>query len=233
MNQAAKKTLALIPARSGSKGLPNKNIKLLHDRPLIAWTIEAAIASGVFSKVIVSTDSEEIADISVKYGAQAPFIRPDSLASDSAKGMDVVIHAMGWMEQHGHVFDSIALLQPTSPLRNAEDIVNVVKMCAEKKANAIVSVVECEHHPFWSNLLPSDLSMSNFIDCRAKNTNRQDLPRFYRLNGAIYMAKWEYLKATPNWFSDKTYAYIMPRERSVDIDDMIDFRLAEIIRTFL
>lgn len=223
----SKKILAIIPARGGSKGIPNKNIKNLKGKPLIAWTIGCAIESKVFSKIIVSTDSEEIAKVSRKYGADVPFMRPSQLATDSAKGMDVIIHAMEWFERNGECFDYIVLLQPTSPLRSSEDIVNAVVMCIDKNANAVVSTVECEHHPLWSNILPSDLSMVNFILPEVLNKNREELPKYYRLNGAVYVAKWGYLKNTNNWFSDRTYAYIMLQERSVDIDSIVDFRLAE------
>ena len=155
--------LGLIPARGGSKGLPRKNIKLLLGKPLIAWTIEQALASKYLDKVVVSTDDEEIAKISKKYGAEVPFIRPKELATDKTKGIDVVLHTIRWMEENGKSYDFLMLLQSTSPLRTFEDMDKAIELLFLKKAKAIVSVCEVEHHPYWSNTLPEDGCMKNFI----------------------------------------------------------------------
>jgi len=222
-----KKFLALIPARSGSKRLKDKNILLLRGKPLIAYTIESAIKSGVFDKIIVSTDSSKIAEIAGKYGAEVPFIRPKELATDETSAVDVILHALQFLNNRGEKYDYFALLQPTSPLRTAEDILNAVNLLFEKNANSVVSVCEIEHSPLWMNTLPNDLSLEGFI--REKRKRRQDLPRFYRLNGAIYLASVGYFLREKDWFKEKSYAYIMPRERSVDIDDYVDFKLAEVL----
>ncbi len=223
-----KKILALIPARGGSKGLPGKNIKLIAGKPLLHWTIEAAKQCSWLDKIVVSTEDQRIATAAREAGAEVPFLRPQELAGDTVSGMDVVIHAIEWFENKGQHFDLLILLQPTSPLRTSVDIENAIKLLFERQAKAVISVCENEHPPYWSNILPDDLSMKNFIDHSALK-NRQDLPVFYRLNGAIYLSDIDYLKKQRGFWGDDTYAYIMPRERSVDIDSLLDFKLAEIL----
>jgi N-acylneuraminate cytidylyltransferase/CMP-N,N'-diacetyllegionaminic acid synthase len=226
-----KNILGIIPARGGSKGLPRKNIKPLLSKPLIAWTIEQALASKYFDRVIVSTDDKEIAEISKKYGAEVPFMRPKELAEDNAKGIDVVLHAIDWLrkndrrEQH----DLLMLLQPTSPLRATEDIDKTIELLFLKKAKAIVSVCEVDHHPLWANTLPEDGCMKNFIRQKIMNKNRQELPIFYRLNGAIYLAFCDYIKQFKSFIGKETFAYIMPQDKSIDIDNEIEFELTRII----
>lgn len=221
------KLLALIPARGGSKGIKKKNIVPLCGKPLIWYTIEAAKKSGVFHNIVVSTDSEEIAEISRKWGASVPFKRPDYLATDDAKGIDVVLHAMEFMENQGESYDAIMVLQPTSPLRTSGDIRNAVRVFSQKNANAVVSITEADHPPLWINTIPPDGRLDDFLLPEARNKNRQELPKYYRLNGAIFLARWEYLKKYRDWFKKDCFAYIMPRERSVDIDAMVDLLLAE------
>lgn len=227
----AKNILGLIPARGGSKGLPRKNVKSLLGKPLIAWTIEQALASKYLDRVVISTDDKEIAEISKKYGAEVPFMRPKELAEDNAKGIDVVLHVIDWLKENNKKkhYDLIMLLQPTSPLRKSEDIDKAIELLFLKEAKAIVSVCEVDHHPLWSNTLPEDGCMKDFIKQESMNKNRQELPVFYRLNGAIYLAYCNYIKERKSFFGEKTFTYIMPRERSIDIDDEIDFELAEIL----
>lgn len=226
-----KNILGLIPARSGSKGLPRKNIKPLLGKPLIAWTIEQSLASKYLDRVVVSTDDKEVAEISKKYGAEVPFMRPKELAEDNAKGIDVVLHTIDWLEENDQrkQYDLLMLLQPTSPLRKSEDIDKVIELLLLKKAKAIVSVCEVDHHPLWANILPEDGCMKNFIRKEIMNKNRQELPIFYRLNGAIYLSYCNYIKERKSFFGKDTFAYIMPKSRSVDIDDEIDFKLVEIL----
>jgi len=223
--------LGLIPSRGGSKGLPRKNIKPLLGKPLIAWTIEQALTSKYLDSVVVSTDDEEIAEISKKYGADVPFMRPKELAEDNAKGIDVVLHAMDWVKENDtrKQYDLLMLLQPTSPLRISEDIDKAIELLFLKEAKAIVSVCEVDHHPLWANILPEDGCMKNFIRKEIMNKNRQELPIFYRLNGAIYLSYCNYIKERKSFFGKDTFAYIMPKSRSVDIDDEIDFKLVEIL----
>lgn len=224
-----KTILGLIPARGESKELPRKNVQLLSGKPLIGWTIEQALASKYLDKVIVSTDDTEIAQISKKYGAEVPFLRPNKLAKNKAKMIDVIIHAINWLESNGARFDLMMLLQPTSPLRTTKDIDNSVRLLFKKNANAIVSVSQVDHHPYWSNILPSSGRMINFIKPEIMNINRQDLPEFFRLNGAIFLSYCNHLKKQKTFFGKKTYSYIMSKEKSVDIDSKFDFKLAEFI----
>jgi len=226
-----KTILGVIPARGGSKGLSRKNIKILFGKPLIAWTIEQALASKYLDRLIVSTEDEEIAEVSKKYGAEVPFIRPKELAEDNAKGIDVVLHAIDWLKKNDRrkQYDLIILIQPTSPLRKSDDIDKAIELLFLKKAKAIVSVCEIDHHPLWANTLPEDGCMKDFIRREVMKKNRQELVKFYRLNGAIYLAYRDYIKEQESFLGEKTFAYIMPRESSIDIDDEIDFELAQIL----
>lgn len=221
--------LALIPARGGSKGLKDKNIRLLNNKPLLAYTIEAAKKSGIFDRIIVSTDSEKIAAVALKYDVEVPFMRPKELATDTASSMDVLIHTIKLLQESGDIYDYVALLQPTSPLRTSQDIVEAANLLIKKNANSVVSVCKVEHSPLWSNTLPEDLSLKDFIRPEIKNLRRQDLPIFYRLNGAIYIAKVSYILETKDFLRQGSYAYIMPVNRSVDIDTEFDLALAEVL----
>jgi CMP-N,N'-diacetyllegionaminic acid synthase len=226
---AGKKVLGLIPARGGSKGLPRKNIRNLNGKPLIAWTISEAIQSATFDRLIVSTEDVKIAGIARKYGAEIPFFRPKELATDEARGIDVLFHAMEWFENRRERFDLIVLLQPTSPLRQARDIQNALALLETKQAGAVVSVCECEHPPLWANQIGTDLSMKGFLREDIKDHNRQALDRFYRLNGALYAGQWDFIKKNDGFFGDQTYAYIMSQERSVDIDNELDLEFVRFL----
>lgn len=220
------KSIAIIPARSGSKGLKDKNIKLLCGIPLIAYSIRCAKESGMFEKIFVSTDSEEYARIAEEYGADAHFLRSEENSGDKVGSWDVVREVLERFEEEGEVFDTVMLLQPTSPLRNVEDIKNSFKQMKEKNANAILSVTEMEHSPLWSNTLDEDLCMDRFQNEKYQGIPRQWLPVYYRLNGAIYLINKEELQKE-TMFCDRCYAYIMPGERSIDIDTELDIIMAE------
>jgi CMP-N-acetylneuraminic acid synthetase len=217
------KKIAIIPARGGSKRLPGKNIKKICGRPLIEWTIEAALKSKLFDRIIVSTDSDEIREISIRAGAEVP-----ELASDTATTNDVVTDIVNWLEGTGVVVSTIMILQPTSPLRTETDIINAFDLMVEKKAKAIVSVCEIEHPIQYCNVLEDDLSMDNFIP-EASIKRKQDLPTYYRLNGSIYLFNRDYVTNINAIYSKGTFAYIMNRFNSIDIDEEIDFELAEIL----
>lgn len=221
-----KKVLAIIPARGGSKGVLRKNIKSLCGKPLIAWTIEEAKKSNYIDKIIVSSDDKEIIEIAKKFGAEAPFIRPKELASNTAKGIDVIKHAINYFKEE---FKIIILLQPTSPLRTVKDIEKAFGEFEKEKVKAVVSVCELEHPFQWTGILPANLNMKNFISDSIKNTNRQELEIYYRLNGAIYISEIDYLKENNGFLGSETYAFLMDRKNSVDIDNIIDFKLAEIL----
>lgn len=220
-----RKILAVITARAGSKRLPNKNILNLAGKPLIAWTIEAAAESKYIDKLIVSTDSEEIKEVSLKYGAEVPFMRPAELATDTTDSMVVLNHAIDYFKEQ---FDYILLLQPTSPLRTVEDIDHAMEMLNENTL-AVVSVCEMEHSPLWANILPENHSMEGFIRPEIKGLRSQDLPKFYRLNGALYISEMEEFFFNHGFFGKNTKAYIMPIERSVDIDNSLDMHFAEFL----
>lgn len=223
------KNLAIIPARSGSKGLKDKNIKLLNGKPLIAYTIEAAKKSELFDEIFVSTDSEKYAEIALEWGANVPFLRSDELSTDIASSWEVVKDALKRYKDMGKEFDSVALLQPTSPLRTAEDITVGYNKMEDRDANAIVAVCEVDHSPLWSNTLPEDDSLTNFMNQDLIKMPRQSLPIYYRINGALYLVKTEYLMSTESIYNEKCYAIVMPKENSVDIDDALDFKIAEVI----
>lgn len=218
-----KKFLAIIPARGGSKRLPRKNVLDLAGKPLIAWTIKAAINSKYIDTVVVSSDDQEILDISATYGAKI-LKRPESLASDAATTFDTLIHALDYYSE----YEYIILLQPTSPLRSVKDIDEAIELLFLKNADAIISVCEMDHNPLWSNVLPENGDMSNFLPNDLMNKRSQDLPSYYRLNGAIYICKIEkFLREKTLFLNKNIFAYQMNQRSSVDIDEEIDFDLAE------
>lgn len=223
------KNIAVIPARSGSKGLKDKNIKELNGKPLLAYSIDAAKKSGKYDIIHVSTDSELYAKIAREYGADVPFLRPDEMASDTASTWDAMRYVLQEYEKHGKSFDTLTILQPTSPLRTSEDIIGAFRLLEEKNANMVSSVCEMDHSPLWSNTLTEDLSMADFEDEKIALLPRQALPIYYRENGAIYILRREHLFSVGNVYKDKCYAYIMPKEHSVDIDDELDFLIAQTI----
>jgi len=221
------KIIAIIPARGGSKGIPRKNIKLLNDKPLIAYSIEAALKSRRVNRVIVSTEDREIAEISKRYGAEV-IDRPKELARDDSPTIDAILHALGLLEKSEYIPDVVVLLQPTSPLRNAEDIDNAIELFLSNDCESVVSVCEIERSPYWSfkieNGYLKPIFGGNYVKMR-----RQDLPKAYMPNGAIYIATPETLRKYKSFYCPKTVPYIMPLERSVDIDNEIDFMLAALI----
>ncbi|HAF28027.1 MAG TPA: CMP-N-acetlyneuraminic acid synthetase [Bacteroidales bacterium] len=225
-----KEYLAIIPARKGSKRLPNKNIKNLGGHPLISWTIRAALDSKYLNDVMVSTDSVEIAEISKHYGASIPFIRPDHLAKDDSSSFDVVKHVIDFYKNNGIEYENIVLLQPTSPLRTSNEIDNAIEMQVIKNANSITSVCEVDHSPLWTGTIPIDNSMRGFLNLNSKVNRSKDLETYYRLNGAIYIVKTSRILEEKSFISqEKSFAFKMGREQSVDIDTILDFKLASLI----
>lgn len=216
--------LGLIPARGGSKGIPRKNVKLISGKPLIAWTIEAALRSRQLAAVVVSTDDAEIADVARRYGAQVPFMRPAELAQDGTPGLDPVLHALECLPQ----YDNVMLLQPTSPLRTTEDIDACISLRHRSGAPAAVSVTEPERHPFWMYTLGQGGGMHPLMNAPAV-TRRQELPPVYAANGALYYTEAGWLRAGRAFITPETVAYIMPADRSVDLDTPLDWKLAELL----
>ena len=226
------KNIAIIPARSGSKGLKDKNIRNLNGRPLLAWTIDAAVRSGEFDEIMVSTDSEAYAEIARQCGADVPFLRSPATATDTASSWDTVAEVLENCRERGSTFDTFCLLQPTSPLRNAEDIRNAYVLFRDKADFAVVSVCEAEHSPLWCGHLPESGEFTGFI--RQEDVKqRQAGGKFYRLNGAIYIVDTQRFATDRFLYHEGSYAYIMPQERSVDIDTETDFRLAELLMSEL
>lgn len=218
------RVLAIIPARGGSKRLPGKNTKNLNGKPLIAWTIISALKSKYIDRLIVSTDNAEIATVSEEYGAEVPFIRPSSLSSDIASTRDVVLHAVSELSDE---FDLIVVLQPTSPLRITSDIDNSLELLESRSGDGVVSVCECEHSPLWSNRLPENKSMKGFLSSEIQGLRSQDIPKYFRLNGAVYVySTAKYLRSDFDLNTSNAYAFEMSIERSVDIDTKVDFMLA-------
>lgn len=220
------KNLAIIPARSGSKGIRDKNIRDLNGRPLIYYSIAAALESGMFDTVMLSTDSEKYAMIGKNSGAEVPFLRSEKTSSDTASSWDAVSEVLEKYKEAGKSFDTFMLLQPTSPLRTADDIRKAYKEFEEKEAETVISLCETDS-PFQCNTLPGDLSMDSFIKPEAKGKRRQDLEKYYKFNGAIYLTRVAFFEEDHNIYRDRCFAYVMDKLNSIDIDDEADFRLAE------
>ena len=221
--------LGLIPARGGSKGLPDKNLRSVAGTPLIVWTIDAARAAHSVDDVVVTTDSEAIAAVSREAGAEVPFVRPAELAADDTPMLDTVLHALDALEAQGRSYEAVALLQPTSPLRRAQHVDEAAALKRGSSSEAVVSVVETEHSPLWSNTLPTDHRMGSFLRPDLAGVRRQDLPTYYRLNGAIYLVETQTLRAERSFVGSFAVAYVMPREASVDVDDALDLAFAEFL----
>ncbi len=218
------KLLAIITARGGSKRLPRKNVLDLHGKPMIAWSIEAGLQSKYVDRVVVTTDDEEIADVSRRYGASVPFMRPDDLSSDDAASLDVVRHAVKLL---GESYKYIILLQPTSPLRESKHIDGAVELLMQKNADGVIGVSEVEHPVEWTNILSDDLSMNGFLSSDVVGKRSQDYPKRYRINGSIYLCDIEkMLQENTFMLARNCYAYCMDPESSIDVDGEIDFTLA-------
>ena len=221
------RVVAIIPARAGSKRLANKNLLPLAGKPLLVWTIEAALKCPFIDDVIVSTDSDDIKQVAVKFGATVPFLRPSYLADDMASTDDVLMHVIDELKLTA--LDILVLLQPTSPLRDSGDISDALSLLVDP-VQGVVSVCECEHSPLWSNTLPVDLNMAGFIKNEVLTSRSQDLAQYYRLNGAIYAYQVGFLmQHKMRCYSDYVRASIMPVEHSVDIDSAFDFLFADFL----
>ncbi|MDV6236872.1 acylneuraminate cytidylyltransferase family protein [Leptospira ellisii] len=217
--------LAVIPARGGSKGLPGKNVRPLLGKPLIAYTIEAAKRSKEITRIVISTDDVDIADVAVSYGAELPFMRPAELATDTALGVDNYIYTIDRLEKEGNEsIKSFTVLQPTSPLRISEDIDGAIHLFRERNADSVVSYTEEAHPVVWHRYVNEDLSFENIFEENIKN--RQDNRRSYYPNGCVFVFKADMVRKR-RLYSDRSYAYLMPRSRSVDIDTLEDFEYAE------
>lgn len=224
------KFLCIIPARGGSKGLPRKNIKTLVNKPLIAWTIEAAKKSRYIDNVFVSTDENKIKTISIKYGAHV-IDRPGELSTDNASTMDTIIHSMEYFKnEEGYIPEYILLLQCTSPLRTEKHIDEAIEklMFTNSGADSLISVTKEEHPPWWLRKIDSNDYLKRFFEFNSEElVRRQDFEDLYRPNGAIYLAKTNVLISTRTFQTEKTIPYIMDKKSSIDIDTKDDFEYAE------
>jgi CMP-N,N'-diacetyllegionaminic acid synthase len=217
--------LAIIPARGGSKGIPRKNIKPLAGKPLIAWTIYAVKQTSCVDRLVVSTEDEEIASVARGLGADVPFMRPAELAADETPGIAPVMHAIEQLPE----YDWVLLLQPTSPLRSAEDIDGIWQFCQERGAPSAVSVCEVGKHPYWMYQCDAAQRLEPFIKGRPDVTRRQDLPPAYAMNGALYLARTEWFLKQGSFIGPETLGHVMPPERSVDLDTPQDWCWVEFL----
>jgi CMP-N-acetylneuraminic acid synthetase len=221
---------ALVTARGGSKGIPRKNVRSLCGKPLIAWTIGAALHSPSVDRTLVSTDDDEIASVAEAAGAEVPFRRPPELARDDSSHVEVVIHAAEWMQENwGLVPDYLLMLQPTSPLRNSNDITAAVELAESRQAHAVVGVTPAPSHPFLVKRLLEDGTMTDYVTGQPRYARRQDLPAAYALNGALYLNRLCSLRQERSFVPVGSLPYVMPFERSVDIDNELDWRIAEML----
>lgn len=219
-----KDVLAIIPARAGSKGLPGKNTICLHGRPLVCWTIDAAIKSQCFSRIVVTSNDNEVLGIAAKYGGVVTsLLRPEELCGDDVPGVSVALHAIN----SGHVSKYAMFLQPTSPLRSHKDIREACALGIQNNLKSVVSLTEVQKHPNWMfNVDEKNRTLSQY-DKQDLHKIRQTIPKLYQLNGAIYLFDTEWMEQVRTLVSKDSRGYIMPFERSVDIDTKYDLMLAE------
>lgn len=224
------RVLGLVTARGGSKGLPGKNIKPLHGKPLIAWTIEAAHQSFLIDDLIVSTDCEKIADIARCTGAEVPFLRPAEFAADTSTSFDAIKHALDWLKKDGRSYEYIVLLEPTSPLREATDIDNALQNMIAKNATAIVGVCKTETmHPEFMYRKNKLGRLTAFIEKENKALRRQDIDDLFFLEGSVYASKVDTFLDEKGFYHAGTLGYEVPKWKSPEIDDEIDFLFIEAI----
>jgi CMP-N,N'-diacetyllegionaminic acid synthase len=224
-----KTVLAIIPARGGSKGIPHKNIAPVAGRPLIGWTIDEANKSRYIDRLILSSEDAEIIAVAKGLGCECPFVRPAELARDETPGIEPVLHALKALAGD---YDYVCLLQPTSPLRTADDIDGCIETCIRRKANVCVSVTDVPKSPYWTFYLDEDERLTPFLQRKGKMAlRRQDAPKLYALNGAVYVANVGYLKKHRSFMGRGTIGYYMPLSRSCDIDTPFDLWLCAALLT--
>ena len=220
-----KKVLALIPARGGSKGIKDKNIYPLCGKPLIAYSIDSAKRSKYIDEIVVSTDSIKIAEVAKNYGAYVPFLRPVELASDTAKSIDAIVHAIKWLEDRNEKFDIFVLLQPTSPLRTVEDLDGALEKFVDNGEKSLVAVSLVSDNPILIRTINADGTMEKLLDLQS-TVRRQDMKNYYRVNGSIYINKVSEINADTS-LNDNEIPYIVKPENAIDIDEKKDLVLAE------
>ncbi|MBI5518592.1 MAG: acylneuraminate cytidylyltransferase family protein [Desulfovibrio sp.] len=222
-----KRILATISARGGSKGVPGKNIRPLCGLPLIAWSIREGLRSACIDRLVVSSDDENILAVARAHGAETPFVRPAELARDDTPGVDPVLHAVEALKPDA--YDYVVLLQPTSPLRTVEDIDGCIAACLDGGHPCVLTVTEPDKSPYFMFNMDADGLLSPLIPQERYHTRRQDLPRVFAPNGAVYVADCAWLARTRSYLTPETRGFEMPKERAQDIDDLLDFDICELL----
>jgi N-acylneuraminate cytidylyltransferase/CMP-N,N'-diacetyllegionaminic acid synthase len=221
--------ICIIPARSGSKGIPDKNVYLLNGKPLIAYSIEAALASPKIKRVIVSTDSESYAEIARQYGADVPFIRPPELAGDEVHSIFSVIHCLEWLQEKERYYPELVVkLLPTAPLRKTKHIDEAVELYKQKGSGSVISVCLADKSPRYYRRIVSN-HLVPYEAFNNINYQRQDLESIYQLNGSIYISTPQIIIKNRTFQVEETYPYVMDRKYSIDIDDCFDLKIAEFL----
>jgi CMP-N-acetylneuraminic acid synthetase len=218
-------------ARGGSKGIPGKNIKKLNGKPLIAYTIEAAQKSKYINKIVVSTDDKDIAKVALNFGAEVPFMRPDELATEDANSNDAIIHALKFLSSNqDYKSDYIINLQPTSPLRGVKDIDEAIETFFryDNYYESLISVCEVFENPYWMQKIENGI-LTSLMDNFENINRRQELPTVYQLNGAIYLSTYKKFLEYKSFYTEKIYPFVMNKEKSIDIDNELDWKLAKIL----
>jgi CMP-N,N'-diacetyllegionaminic acid synthase len=218
--------LAIITARGGSRGIPRKNLREIGNKPMLAWSIQAAQKSRFIDRLILSSEDIEVIETAKKFGCEVPFKRPHYLATDDAESMDVVHHALNALPEK---YDYLILLQPTSPFCSAQDIDGCLEILHKEKAPSAVTVFEVDKHPNWMYSFSKGSRIQPLIEGEKRTTRRQDLPRVFALNGAVFIARCDWVASQRDFISPETVAYEMPKNRSIDIDTENDLLLANLL----
>lgn len=230
-----KRVLAIVPARAGSKGLPGKNIRMLAGKPLLAWPIAAARASTHVDRVIISTDSRQFADIAVEHGAEAPFLRPAELASDTAPSIGFILHAIDTLAEAGNTYDYVVLLEPTSPLTEGADVDAALEQLVAADADAIVGVSKLEAtHPAFAVRKSDDGGITPYASATfGEMPRRQDIEPLFSLDGTLYISTVDALRRERGFCHTRTLGYESARHKAQEVDDLIDFICIEAIASNL
>lgn len=219
------RVLGLVPARGGSKGVPRKNARLIHGRPLLAWTAESALAASALDRVVLSTDDDEIAAIGIAAGLDVPFRRPPEIATDTTPMIDVILHAMSWLEDQGESFDAICLLQPTNPLRSADDIDRAVALMEATDADTVLATlaIPAEHHPDWAFVTDAAGDLHLATGGTEPISRRQDLRPAYHREGSLYLTRWSVVQDRRSLYGPRIRSFPIDPARSVNIDTPDDW----------
>jgi CMP-N,N'-diacetyllegionaminic acid synthase len=228
MTEPGMRCLGIVTARGGSKGVPDKNIRLLAGKPILNYAIETGLACPYIDTLMVTTDSTAIADIAEQAGADVPFTRPPEMATDDAKQEAAIFHAMDWYENEGNVFDLVCLLQPTEPFRKLVTLNAGFALLQEHPdATGVMSVAPARSAPTSVNSLRPDNTLKDFVDPRFRFANRQDRPDYFDLSAVVAIARWDALREFGSFCHDTALSMVVDPIEAIDIDDPVDFVLAE------